>query len=497
MKKLAAVAGLALALSACSSSITEPASPSTPLGTPSATPTATPEPEPEPEPVRNPYEAGAERDWSIDLVDEPSAVVYDRQSGTVVVAIESRRGTMLEAYSVSNSGRTLPTWDYEVADGGVVGSMDASSGLVFVQVGKSDDLVILNARNGAEELRWTRSHVLDPDIPELVGAYDSGGGIVKLGRDSVLTAIVDETGDVIKDERLFMLDQSTDELTVGTDIVNTHLASRAGTAFIAYPEMSLVFGEECWSATDGIVCTTTDDGELSVVEYDRRGNALAVTEIDRNAAAIVYEPVAFNGDVTAEELAEALAQDVADAGDSEPGAETDTADADTDGTDGDGTGETDAGESDAGETDTGESSTDDTSTAEPDTGDTSADDTSTGDSGTAEPDTEATGADDAAADTSAPDDDELVGEDDIGGQSVFPATRTPAILHDGTWITDLPADAEPLRRGAPFALLGERLINVVTSEELLDTTVLVGEGHSSDMFFEWDGQTLHYLRPLG
>lgn len=497
MKKLAAVAGLALALSACSSSITEPASPSTPLGTPSATPTATPEPEPEPEPVRNPYEAGAERDWSIDLVDEPSAVVYDRQSGTVVVAIESRRGTMLEAYSVSNSGRTLPTWDYEVADGGVVGSMDASSGLVFVQVGKSDDLVILNARNGAEELRWTRSHVLDPDIPELVGAYDSGGGIVKLGRDSVLTAIVDETGDVIKDERLFMLDQSTDELTVGTDIVNTHLASRAGTAFIAYPEMSLVFGEECWSATDGIVCTTTDDGELSVVEYDRRGNALAVTEIDRNAAAIVYEPVAFNGDVTAEELAEALAQDVADAGDSEPGAETDTADADTDGTDGDGTGETDAGESDSGETDTGESSTDDTSTAEPDTGDTSADDTSTGDSGTAEPDTEATGADDAAADTSAPDDDELVSEDDIGGQSVFPATRTPAILHDGTWITDLPADAEPLRRGAPFALLGERLINVVTSEELLDTTVLVGEGHSSDMFFEWDGQTLHYLRPLG
>lgn len=453
MKKLAAVAGLALALSACSSSITEPASPSTPLGTPSATPTATPEPEPEPEPVRNPYEAGAERDWSIDLVDEPSAVVYDRQSGTVVVALESRRGTMLEAYSVSNSGRTLPTWNYEVADGGVVGSMDASSGLVFVQVGKSDDLVILNARNGAEELRWTRSHVLDPDIPELVGAYDSGGGIAKLGRDSVLTAIVDETGDVINDERLFMLDQSTDELTVGTDIVNTHLASRAGTAFIAYPEMSLVFGEECWSATDGIVCTTTDDGELSVVEYDRRGNALAVTKIDRNAAAIVYEPVAFNGDVTAAELAEALAQDAADAGDSEPGAETDTADAGTDVTD--------------------------------------------GDSGTAEPDTEATGADNAAADTSSPDDDKLVSEDDIGGQSVFPATRTPAILHDGTWITDLPADAEPLRRGAPFALLGERLINVVTSEELLDTTVLVGKGHSSDMFFEWDGQTLHYLRPLG
>lgn len=458
MKKLAAVAGLALALSACSSSITEPASPSTPLGTPSATPTATPEPEPEPEPVRNPYEAGAERDWSIDLVDEPSAVVYDRQSGTVVVALESRRGTMLEAYSVSNSGRTLPTWDYEVADGGVVGSMDASSGLVFVQVGKSDDLVILNARSGDEELVWTRAHVLDSDIPVLVGAYDSGGGIVKLGRDSVLTAIVDETGDVIKDERLFMLDQSTDELTVGTDIVNTHLASRAGTAFIAYPEMSLVFGEECWSATDGIVCTTTDDGGLSVVEYDRRGNALAVTEIDRNAAAIVYEPVAFNGDVTAEELAEALAEDV--------GGET--------------------GEPEA--------------SASPDSSANPSDDASPSDgaspSESASPESSANPSDGASPSESAGGD-ELVGEDDIGGPSIFSAPRTPAMLHDGEWVTDLPASARALTRGAPFALLKDRLINVVTSEELLDTTVLVGEGHSSDMFFEWDGTTLHYLRPLG
>lgn len=473
MKKLAAAAGLTLALSACSSSITEPASPSTPLGTPSATLTATvePEPEPEPEPARNPYEAGAERDWSIDLAGQPSSIVYDRQSGTIAVALESRRGTRVEAFSVSNSGRTLPVWDYEVADGGVIGSMDAASGLVFVQVGNSgdpDDLIILNARNGGEEMRWTRSHVLDPDIPMLVGAYDSGGGIVKLGRDSVLAAIVDESGDVIKDERLFMLDQSTDELTLGTEVVNTHLASRAGTAFIVYPEMSLVFGEECWSATDGIVCTTTDDGELSVVEYDRRGNALAVTEIDRNAAAIVYEPVAFNGDVTAEELAEALAEDVNR--DSYPGLDPD---------DEPGTEETEEIEKTGDPGDPGDPG-DMGAPAEADDPGTEETDAITNDS----PVTDAQN-------------DALVGEDDIGGTSIYPETRIPAMLHDGEWIIDLPADAELLRRAAPFAFLDDQLVNVITGDELLDNVVLVGVGQSSDMFFEWDGTTLYYLRPLG
>ena len=472
MKKLAVAAGLTLALSACSSSITEPASPSTPLGTPSAIPTATvePEPEPEPEPARNPYEAGAERDWSIDLAGQPSSIVYDRQSGTIAVALESRRGTRVEAFSVSNSGRTLPVWDYEVADGGVIGSMDAASGLVFVQVGNSgdpDDLVILNARNGGEEMRWTRSHVLDPDIPMLVGAYDSGGGIVKLGRDSVLAAIVDESGDVIKDERLFMLDQSTDELTLGTDIVNTHLASRAGTAFIVYPEMSLVFGEECWAASDGIVCIMAEGDELSVVEHDRRGNTLAVTEINENSAAITYEPVAFNGDVTAEELADALAEDVSRDSDpnDEPGAEETWESEQAD----------DLGDSD-------------------DLGDVD------GTGAPAEADDPATGeTDEAASDAPVTDahGDALVGEDDIGGASIYPKTRIPAMLHDGEWFTDLPADAEPLRRAAPFAFIGERLVSLITSGELLDNEVLVGVGQSSDMFFEWDGTTLYYLRPLG
>ncbi len=486
MRKLAAAAGMTLMLSACSSSITEPASPSTPLS-PSSTPTVTSTPEPEPELVRNPYEAGAERDWSIDLMDKPSAVTYDRQSGTVIVALESQRGTLLEAFSVSNSGRTLPVWDFDIDDGGVLGSIDAASGLVFVQVGASetpDDLIVLNARSGEEELRWSRAHVLDPDVPMLVGAYDSGGGIVKHGRDSVLAAIVEETGKVISDERLFMLDQSSDEATIGDNIVNTHLASRAGTAFIVYPELSVVFGEECWSVSDGIVCTTVDDGDLSVIEYDRRGNSLAVTEIDEFAAAIVYEPAAFNADVTAKELADALAKPVARELPQVNEPESD--------------GSNDAdGVPDAGDPNNvggiGEEPT------EP-PGDVSPDEASTPDRPAADA-TPAPPADDPTTDvdseTPGAEGDALESEDDVGGSSIFPSDRIPAMLHDGQWVTDLPADVEVLTRGAPFGLFGDRLINVVTQEELLDSTVLIGQGRSSDMFFEWDGATLSYLRPLG
>lgn len=441
MKKLPIVAGMVVLLAGCSSSVTQPASPSAPPEPPPSSAAPEPEPEPEPDPVRNPYEAGAERDWAIELDDEPSAVVYDRQAGTAVVAFETSRGTLLEAFSVTNSGRTLPIWDYEVADGGIVGAMDAASGLIYVQVGdgnKSDDLVILNARTGNEELVWSRAHVLDADIPMLVGAYDSGGGIVKLSRESVLAAIVDESGEAIEDERLFMLDRSTDEVEIDTDLVYTYLGSKDGPANLAYPELSVVYGHKCWSVTDGIVCMRlTQD---SVVQYDRRGNLVAETDVDEYAAMFLYDVVGLNDDVTSDELAKALAQNVDERGEA---AET----------------------------------------------------------GEAETREESANAEESAEDAEAAEEGEPHGEagegDDATDGSQFPGYRIPAILHDGEWITELPSDATFLPRGAPFAHVEGSLIDVVTGTELVDNPVLVGEGNSANMFFEWDGRALHYLRPLG
>ncbi|VEI13294.1 prolipoprotein diacylglyceryl transferase [Trueperella bialowiezensis] len=451
MRKQAALAAAAVSvvLAGCSSSITEPAAPATPM-TPSPRATASEAPAtPTPAPARNPYETGAERGWAIEPSAEPTAVVFDRQSRTAIAVVQGHAGTTLEAFNITSSGRTAPAWTYDVADGGLVGAIDAASGRVYVQVGaKPDDLVVLNARTGAEQTRWTRAHVLDPDVPALVGAYDTGGGIAKLSRDSILTAIINDAGEAINDERLFMFDSSSDELTIGHNIVNTNLRSRAGNAFVTFPELSVVSGEECWTVSDGIVCIAADSGKHTVAEYDPRGGTLKVHDVDAGAAALTYQPVAFDADVTASELAEALADKVGESG-------GETADGET------------AGEA--------------------------------ADGGEATGDGEATG--EAAGEENAEPDGEPAGD--------APAERIPAILHDGTWVTDLPqasegAEVVPIERGAPFVLVGKQLVNAAVGEVLTvdgspaeQSAFLVGSGHSFDMFFEWDGAALHYLEPVG
>lgn len=410
-------AAIALALAGCTwmlagcSDVTKPASP-TP--TPSSSSESTqPTPEataaPLPEPVRNPYEGGAEREWAVELADRPSSVVYDRQSGTLVAAIAAARGTQLHAFSVANSGRTLPIWTYEVPDAAGIIAMDASSGSVFVSVGSGaagsrsgasreeptagatpagkitpdaepSDLIVLSARSGAEELRWSRAHVLDTEVPRLVGAYDSGAGIARLGRDSVLAAVIDVGGDAVKDKRLFTADG---EVRIGADIIDTGIPARSGTTFITFPQLSEVSGDECWSVTDGIVCV--DAGQ--VVEYDERGNLRRATALSARSAGSLYHVQGMDPDVTAGELASALAE---------------------------------------------------------------------------------------------------TGEGD----------HATAVLAAGRWLTDIPAGAELLERDAPFALVGKGIVNLATGEALTDDG-LAGEGRSADMFFEWDGSALHYLRPLG
>lgn len=86
--------------------------------------------------ARNPYEGGAKRDWAVSLPGEPKAVAFDRQSGTVVAAIEDGRGTRLHAFSVSNSGRTLPIWTYDVPRSEALAKIDAASRKVYVWPGE-------------------------------------------------------------------------------------------------------------------------------------------------------------------------------------------------------------------------------------------------------------------------------------------------------------------------------------------------------------------------
>lgn len=463
---------VALVLAGCAvlTACTDVTKPASPTATPSAPDSASapgadePSAEPTPEPVRNPYEGGAERDWSVELPGQPTAVVYDRQSGTLIAALAEARGTQLHAFSVSSSGRTLPIWTYDIPDATDILAMDASSGSVFVSVGDAgagsgdagsggagaaeanaggadagratassgkmtdavpSDFIVLGARSGAEELRWTRAHVLDTEVPWLVGAYDAGAGIVRLGRDSVLAAVIDSGGRVIEDERLFTADA---QVRLGIDIVDTGIPGTAGTTFVTYPGLSKVSGDKCWSVTDGIVCV----GAGQVVEYDARANLRRETPLRAGSAGEVFEVAGMDPDVTARELAEALAER-----------------ADAAGVDSAGEGAGGSGSGASGGAGTGESDS--------------------ADSDVPEADKPAANARDRA---------------------------TVAVLADGRWLTDIPAGAEPFARGAPFAQAGNAIVNLVTGEALVEDA-LVGEGHSADMFFEWDGSALHYLRPLG
>lgn len=501
-RKLAvAITAAALALGACTSSVTQPAAPKTPKTIPS-TAAASSEPA---KSTRNPYEAGATRDWNIDLEAEPFAVTYDRQSGTAVAALNEPGGVTLHAFQISNSGRAVASWSYALPQDDELLKIDAASGRVYISTasagsGQNDpadqadggqeasaaarsdrqpsDLIVLDARRGKESFRWAKANALDTDVPYLVGAYDSGAGIVKQGREKILAAIVDDTGKVTNDERLFILDDAAGAISIEADLVNTSLPPEgpqhplSGTASILYPHVGIVSGADCWATSDGAVCVgvareeSNESGkkaakpkitepapegkEAHIVEYDERANVLHVRTAGANSAALRYAPVALNSDVTAKELAEALAQPVADA--AQPG------------------GEDAASQDSAG--------------------------------GQTQPDTE-------AKDGGAPAKNEAGGVAEGGGEQtaagtdvvdLFAAERVPAMLHAGKW-TELDGSDQPLNlanmlleRGAPYTASG---MNVLTGEKVAEGTVIVGSGNSADMFFEWDGQTLHYLKPKG
>lgn len=454
MRRLAAIAAILIALAGCTS-VTTPASPSTPSRStpePTSSPTATPSPH---TPARNPYEGGAERAWAVNLPGEPSALVFDRQSGTLVAAVADGHGTRLHAFAVSNSGRTLPAWSYTIPDAAPLARMDAASGSIYLSVGEDQptDLIILGARSGTEELRWSRAHVLDTEVPFLVGAYDSGGGIARLGRDSVLAAMIDNKGRILSDQRIFMAGTSTDSITAGTDIINTRLPGAAGTTFIVYPEMSVVHGEACWSMVDGIVCISSGADGRSVLEYDRRGYRLRQTPLTEGSAGMVYDVQAINADTTSKEFASALTAKVNEHSEDAKGGQP--SEGPSDEPRGRGAGSSNDGHEPAGEA------------AEPT---------------------------DAAAEPSNGGD-----EPSSTTPTASPTTpeRTPAILSDGRWVTEIPQGAEPLKRGAPYGIVNKTVTHLVTGKALADNLVLAGAGQSADMFFEWDGTKLHYLRPLG
>lgn len=185
--------GAALMLAACT-----PATPASPdPGPATSQPVQIPTPESTPterdiEPSRNPYEAGAEADWAIDVDAPVLTIVFDRQTGRLVVVTKTDEREELRAFEVTSSGRTFESWTYELDEGRSVARIDAAQGRIFVNTADTqptaettesaekpetsgqqpgdtadiemsdvDDFLILSASRGTEIYRWSTSNPLD------------------------------------------------------------------------------------------------------------------------------------------------------------------------------------------------------------------------------------------------------------------------------------------------------------------------------------------------
>lgn len=502
-------------LAGCSSSgIFSPPAPASPdPTTPTQTPSSTVEPEPTHEPTReqgrNPYENGAERDWAVPVSEEPGLVAFDRQASTVVVATDDDGATVLTAFEVSSSGRTLMKWTYEVPEDQPVKSLDALSGKTYLSLGDSEqaasDLIILQSRNGDELYRWTSDNPLDQDIPEIVGAYDSGLGVIKEDRDLALAAIVDESGRVIDDGRVILGDEQAE---IGHDMIRIG-DDDGSNDFVFYPELERISGDECYSLEDGLVCiefsegeTRSDDGRAP--EADERTEDDVRTEGEESA-----EPEVTAGSENSNPLEDEPVSAMSD----EP--------TESDGPEADSESETESEPEADSQQEDGSGSRDDreltdlasaTKIVEYDRSGfqvriTEVDATTAAHNFTLY-------AMDYDTDTR-----ELASAlaEQLSALQLS-ETPQPAMLSDGRWVpqsrwqlpegvdmpdVDSPSNGlvnEPLFKGAPFVFAGEdqQLINVLTGEGINSegTTAIVGSGHSADMYFEWDGEELHYLRPL-
>ncbi|MFY9263226.1 MAG: hypothetical protein GX483_03965 [Actinomycetaceae bacterium] len=388
--------------------------------------------------ARHPYEAGASPDWSIEFSNKPLAIAYDRQSGTAVIVADDAGDATLYAFEVTNSGRTFERWTYRIPDGEQVRHIDAALGKIYVSVGTDEpvDLLIFHAVSGAEELVWSRSNPLDRNAPDVVGIYDDGVGVLKLDRDSVVAAILDDDGQVEDSERIFFGADALSDFAPQDGLVA--LDDEGGqTRYVFFPELKEVTGNECASLVDGLVCLEIERDETVIVEYDRNGFPVRNTEVDEHSAALTYQTIAFNDDTTVREYSRALQETV---GDSQ-----------------------------------------------------AADD-----------------ADEQGEDLANTDPDAQAGVKDVPHTGVVDrinlAERIPAIVHDGQWYAvDTWATGSDVlldKRGAPFALSTDSIpviINVLTGEQVNEegTLGIIGSGNADNMFFEWDGAYLTYLRPQG
>ncbi|MDP9800826.1 hypothetical protein J2S49_000902 [Arcanobacterium wilhelmae] len=516
-----AVATAALAaLVACS-----PAHPPKPAPKPHASAVA---------PTRNPYQAGAEPAWRAKLPEAPEALTFDNTTKTLVVLSTHNSLRRLTGYAVTGKNRALPTWRYYLPQGSTATSLDAAAGSVYLTIGPDaehaadagaasndagtasdgagaastqaspsasssgpstspsppaspsatssasqsldatasaapasepasgdgrasrSDLVILSARTGSASFTWSTDNSLGGDVPAIVGASEAGLGVVGVGRTSSVAALVGASGTVENSVRTYFPPTLTLEPQVSPGLVRLQTNKSGNGEFVQFPSLGRAEGNECWAATDGTVCVAAE-GSLHVEAGGKH------TDPTPGADATPSAPVSVQpGNPTAK-----------------PGASASPA--------------------------TSESAT-------PASGD--AVGLNPESSGVVVVEWNSSGH--AVSVTAAP-----VGSAALGYalagvnadvtsrelkaallERVEPAeTGEAAVLSDGKWLpkSQWKAGGDALPLGAPFAMVGKNIVDLTSGKpaNAQGTTGIVGSGSAHNMFFQWDGRELIYLRPLG
>lgn len=333
--------GAALMLAACT-----PATPASPdPGPATSQPVQIPTPESTPterdiDPSRNPYEAGAEADWAIDVDAPVLTIAFDRQTGQLVVVTKAGEREELRAFEVTSSGRTFESWTYELDEGRSVARIDAAQGRIFVNTADTqptaettesaekpetsgqepgdtadiemsdvDDFLILSASRGTEIYRWSTSNPLDSAAPFIVGVFDDEVAVLKTDRDFLLAALLDDDGQLVDSQRM---GSPEGEIRTGSIRGSIVEISRSGDSaqYVMFPSMSEIEGSRCFGVVDGAVCFKRDETAqatpITVVEYDMNGYPVRSTTAQTQSAATVYDVVGMNADTTVRELGAAL-----------------------------------------------------------------------------------------------------------------------------------------------------------------------------------------------
>lgn len=285
-----------------------------------------------------PAESGLERTWSMALESTPEQIAVSEQRDFVVILLQKQ----LVAFRLVNETNLLEQWRFNIENGQVENLLIGGDQVYFNISGERPDLQAVNLRSGDQTFSWHKMHSLDTEVPQIVGFYQRGLGVIKQGRNSFTAAILNSHGESVVDKTLYQ--QNETKTVIETNFPNSLVASgiveNGFQQFIFFPSLEVISASNCFSLVQGAVCTrlnnltqtdSVDDSadqtaELNqnsassgsvdaspnseilgeVIEYDQFGQLQQTHDVRANSAVLQRTFLGGLPELTPDQLATAL-----------------------------------------------------------------------------------------------------------------------------------------------------------------------------------------------